>query len=116
MDDLVEKIRDMLGDPETAQKLSALTSQLGGGDTPSAAPPPAVPPPDNTDGGMASMLAGLMPLMSGLTRDDDNTVLLRALRPYMHGGREKRLDEAIRLLQLLKFVPLLQSKGGLGHE
>lgn len=109
MDDLVEKIREMLGDPETAQKLSSLTSQPGGDGTPTAS--------DSGDmGSMVSMLAGLAPLMSGLTRDDDNTVLLRALRPYMHGGREKRLDEAIRLLQLLKFVPLLQGKGGFGFE
>ena len=106
MDDLVEKIREMLGDPETAQMLSGLAASVG-----NDAPPT---PTAADDGGMAALLTGMLPLLSGLTQDDDNTALLRALRPHLHGGREKRLDEAIRLLQLLKFVPLLQGKGGLG--
>ena len=98
MDDLVEKIREMMGDTDAAKQHSDDAPPADGGD-------------------IAAMLTGLLPLVSGLTQDDDSTALLRALRPYMHGGREKRLDDAIRLMQLLKFVPLLQGKGGLfTHE
>ena len=117
MDDLVETLRGMLSDPTTANSLSALAKQLGGGDTSAAAPTapqPTAPPGDLGD--MAGMLSTLMPMLSGLSHDDENTTLLRALRPYLHGGREKRLDEAVRLLKLLKFVPLLQGKGGIGLE
>ena len=45
----------------------------------------------------------------GVGKDNQDTRLLRALRPYLHGEREKRLDEAIRLLQM---APLLQMIGG----
>ena len=39
--------------------------------------------------------------------EDRNTALLKALRPYLHDGREKRLDESIKLLQLIKLLPLI---------
>ena len=37
--------------------------------------------------------------------------LLSALRPYLKGPREQRLDEAVRLLRLTKLLPLLQEQG-----
>lgn len=58
-----------------------------------------------------SFITKLIPLMSSMNRDDDDTVLLKALRPYLHGDREKRLDEAIKILRFMKVMPLLKDKG-----
>ena len=55
-----------------------------------------------------SGLTKLLPLLSGGGREDENTALLRALRPYLHGEREKRLDGAIKLLQMSQVLPLLK--------
>lgn len=53
----------------------------------------------------------LAPLMASMNKEDENTALLRALRPYLHGDREKRLDDAIQILRFMRILPLLQEKG-----
>ena len=83
----------------------------GTGGKPPTAPAPEAPPaaPALPSGLDASLLTKLAPLLNGVGKDNQDTRLLRALRPYLHGEREKRLDEAIRLLQM---APLLQMLGG----
>lgn len=57
-----------------------------------------------------SAIAKMAPLMAGLNKEDENTALLKALRPYLHGDREKRLDDAIQMMKMMKLLPLLQGK------
>ena len=59
--------------------------------------------PVGTDG-----LLKLLPLLGQIGQEDHNTALLKALRPYLHGDREKRLNDSMRMMQLLKLLPLLQ--------
>lgn len=73
---------------------------------------PRVVPPKQEEGGLdLSVLAKLAPMMASMNRDDQDTVLLKALRPYLHGDREKRLDDAIKILRFIKIMPLLREKG-----
>lgn len=122
-DELSQKIDRLLNSPEGMQQIqnamAALGVSLGGGDgtAPAAAPtavpePSASPEPSGNDGGLSGLLQ-LAPLLGSLGKDDQNTTLLKALRPYLHDGREKRLDESLKFMQLLKLLPLLQEKGGL---
>ena len=53
----------------------------------------------------------LMPLLSQANREDDATRLLRALRPLLGESRQKKVDEAIRILQMLRLLPLLKDSG-----
>ncbi len=114
MDDLNEKLARLLSSPDSLNKIQSAMAALGGeGGAPSpppATPPPASPPPT---GGLPDLatLGKLAPLLAGMGKDDDDTRLLRALRPYLHGPREKRLDEAVQLLRLSKLLPLLQQQG-----
>ena len=105
MDDLNEKLERLLSDPEGIAKIQAAMSALGGESSPPTPAPPPTPMPD-----MAA-LTRLMPLISNLGADSDDTRLLGALRPYLHGQRVERLDESMRLLQLIKLIPLLQQQG-----
>lgn len=121
-DALTEKLRSVLSSPDSMAKIQALAGSLGmgdlpfslpepsgdtGGKPPGPEPPPAAPAlPSGLD---TSLLTKLAPLLNGGGKDNQDTRLLRALRPYLHGEREKRLDEAIRLLQM---APLLQMLGG----
>ena len=121
-DALTEKLRSVLSSPDSMAKIQALAGSLGMGDLPFSLPepsgdaggkpsgpepPPAAPAlPSGLD---TSLLTKLAPLLNGVGKDNQDTRLLRALRPYLHGEREKRLDEAIRLLQM---APLLQMLGG----
>lgn len=118
-DELSRKLDSLLNSPDGMEKIRSTMAALGlspdSVPTPPVTPPPEPPPseekPPADDSGLLSGLMGLAPLLGSLGQDDQNTALLKALRPYLHDGREKRLDESIKLLQLMKLLPLLQ--GGL---
>ena len=131
-EDMGEKIARLLSSPEGMAKIRSAMAAFGGGDIPAAAaaapaatpaaaaepPIPAVPKPDTAGGGLpdAAALTRLLPLLGSLNKDDDDTRLLQALRPYLHGEREQRLDEAVKLLRLSHLLPLLQAQGILGGK
>lgn len=50
-------------------------------------------------------------MLSAARQEDDSTRLLRALRPLLGPERQKKLDEAIRLLQMMRMLPLLRKSG-----
>ena len=104
MEDLNEKLGRLLSDPEGMAKIQSMMAALGGGD---AAPTP-LPAPTKPEGVDLSALTRLLPLLGG---DNEDTRLLAALKPYLHGERAKRLDSSMRLLQLAKLLPLLQEQG-----
>lgn len=119
MDDLAGKLTEMLQDPDTMKQLQGLAGMLGqgtlGGGSSPAAPPPQVSQPS---GGLPAlppeamgMVLKLAPLMSNMNKETDNTRFLRALRPLLGEERQRRLDEAMRLLQLASMLPLLKQQG-----
>ena len=112
MDDLNDKIAKLLSSPDSMAKIQSMMAALGG--TEVSAPPSAQePPPPPSGAGMPDLaaLAKLAPLMGALSQASDDTRLLQALRPYLHGERAGRLDESVRLLRLTKLLPLLQQAG-----
>ena len=104
MDDLNEKLNRLLSDPEGLAKIQAAMTALGGEE---ATPPP---PPEPTLPDLSG-ISRLMPLLSGIGQDTEDTRLLYALRPYLRGQRAQRLDEAVRLLKLAHLLPLIQEQG-----
>ena len=50
-------------------------------------------------------------LLGNLNQEDDNTRLLGALRPLLKSERQKKLDEAIKIMRMLKFLPILKEQG-----
>lgn len=127
-DDMGEKIARLLSSPEGMAKIRAAMAAFGGGDIPAAPaaesapadepPPLSTPKPNPAAGGLpdAAALTRLLPLVGTLSKEDDDTRLLQALRPYLHGAREQRLDEAVKLLKLSHLLPLLQAQGILGGK
>ena len=127
MDDLNDKIARVLSDPNSMAKIQSMMAALGGGDSPASTeptppPPPAptapsAPPPSLPLDGLPdlSMLTKLAPLMGAFSKEDDDTRLLQALRPYLHGEREQRLDDTMKMLRLTKLLPLLQEQGIFGR-
>lgn len=112
-DELSKKLDSLLNSPDGMDKIQSMMAALGISPetlTASAAPPEPEPTPTPVMPELDGLLK-LMPLLSQMGKDDQNTTLLKALRPYLHGDREKRLDDSVRMMQLLKFLPLLQ-KGG----
>lgn len=99
-----QKLNTLLNSPEGLSKISEVMAALGG--AADAEPKPESPPtaavPD---------VSRLLPFLSSMGKDNEHTALLKALRPYLHGEREKRLDDSVKLLQLLQLLPLLQQGG-----
>ena len=115
MDDLSRKIGEILNDPSALEQIKELTGLLGVGNTEqkSDAKPVSVPAPAGSmpDPSMLNMVMKLAPLMQSANSDDDSTRLLRALKPFMHDERSKRIDSAIRLLGIMKLLPILKGSG-----
>ena len=123
---LNEKIQSLLSSPDSMARIQSLMSSLGGGDLPFSLPQPEKQPESESKSEAAtasapampdlSMLTKLMPLLGNLNKENEDTRLLRSLKPYLHGDREKRLDDAIRMMQLAQFMPLLQQGLGKGGD
>ncbi len=83
-------------------------------------PQPPAPQPEQkestpgVDGDMLQTIMKIAPLLSSVRQEDDSTRLLHALRPMLGSERQKKLDEAIKLLQLMRIMPLLKGNNLLG--
>ena len=60
-------------------------------------------------------ISKILPLLGNLNQENEDTRLLAALRPYLHGQRVERLEESMRLMKLMKLLPLL-TEGGRSHS
>lgn len=117
MEDLGQQLQHMLSDPQSLQQLQGLLRSLGQGA--SEGPPPAAPPAAPLEGlggaGLTPQALGLVtklaPLLGQASQEDDATRLLRALRPLLGEARQKKVDEAIKILQLMRLLPLLKESG-----
>lgn len=107
MDDLSEKLDRLLSSPDSMKRIEELMGALGAQPPPPEETPPAPDLSTLLPGGDMGMLLKLLPLVSQLGANDDNTALLHALRPHLQQERQKRLDEAGQLLRLIKLLPLL---------
>lgn len=140
MEDLTAKVQEILGSEEGMKQLQDMAKMLGltgEEETPSA---PASSggldlsallsgltgsaPAAGNNGGNLSIspadLAKLGTLLQSTQQDTPSAALLRALRPLLRENRQKRVDEALRIMRLLSLWPVLQQsgllKGILGDE
>lgn len=100
-EDISARINQLLSDPESVEKIrsiaSALTAQKSADGTQKR------PEPPKSEGtSTADLLAKLLPLLGEFSEGekDSKVQLLRALKPYLAGEREKRMDDAVLILKL----------------
>ena len=122
MHDLASKLNEILGNPESMEKIQNLAGMLGQsggglgnllGNLGNPAPPAAsaLPPaPANTvpgvDGELLQTVMKIAPLLSTIRQEDKNTRLLRALRPMLGQGTQPKLDQAGTMVETLRILPL----------
>ena len=123
MEDLAAAVQSILNDPQSMAQLQSVMNSLGM--NPPQAPAPATPPVQqkpaaaplnllntlNNSDPMTAMLLRAAPLLASANREDDSTRLLAALRPLLGEARQKKLDEASKILKLLHLLPLLKDSG-----
>lgn len=115
MDDLTQKLNEILNSPEGMQKLKAAAASLGILNDDKSQPSPSGA---DTSQDMQTVqkddfdaIKKLMPLVSNIRKDDQDLLLLKAIRPYLQDSRQTRLDETIKVMHMLKVLPLLKDKG-----
>lgn len=106
--DLNELVSQFLGRPDSMETIQSMLASLGGDMPKTDAVPPSSPAESVPDLGA---LQKLLPLLQGFGGgdNDQHVALLRALRPYLHNGREKKVDEAIEMMRLAKLLPLIKN-------
>ncbi len=138
MDNFEETIGSILSNPEAMSKIEELSKSLGltqntsntnshensgidmsmlkgllGGNAPKK----------ESENPLSSLLSGdfspsllstvtkFLPLLQGLNREDESTVLLNALRPFLSQEKCKRLDEAGKMLRIMRILPKIKNMG-----
>lgn len=114
MDDITGKIGQLLSDPQAMEQIMSLTSLLSPNSEEAPTHQPSEPTkpsksmlPSMSDDMMKTVMK-ILPLLSDIKQDDDTTRLLNALRPFLCEERQKKLDEAQKILQLIKILPVIK--------
>lgn len=82
--------------PEEMERLKGVASSIA----PSLMPQENALPPQ--------IPSGLVSIMQGINSKDDKTELIKALKPFLSAEKQQRADEAMRLLKLMRILPLLR--------
>ncbi len=115
MDDIQSQISRIMSDPEAMKQVQSLGEILG--ISQNQKPPEPKPPEPVKD--ISSLLGSdtlsgitkLMPVLSSIKQEDETTRLLLALKPFLSEDKRRKLEEAKKMLQFLKVLPLLKNGG-----
>ena len=93
MDELEDSLSRILSDPAELDRLGRLASQLFSGDAPSGSSPP--------EGG-AGKPSDLLQSLTGA--HDGKAALVKALLPFLHEERAKKLQKALRFARAARMA------------
>lgn len=116
MDDIGEKLAELLNDPESLNRVRDMAENILGNTEKKQSEAQA---DDGTAFGFdnididPSQMAKILSVMSRLknARDDNRSKLLLALKPHLSEPRREKVDAAIKLLKLIDLLPLLKGSG-----
>lgn len=60
---------------------------------------------------MLSTISKVMPLIASAKKEDTSTRFLSALRPLLNEKRKLKLDESVKIMHLIKILPMLKNNG-----
>ena len=115
MDDLSQKLAELLNDPDTMSRVQKMAENILNTDIFT----PKRPPPSTHTGSLFSegidpiQIGKIMSIVSRLKSDhnDNRSQLLLALKPHLSAPRREKVDTAIKLLRLIDLLPLLRESG-----
>ena len=106
MDDLSEKLSELLNNPSGMERIKEMAQSLLGKEEPEE---PAEP--DILGDLDINAITRLMGMMKQGTGDDSRVKLLLALKPNLTPERQAKVDSAIKILKLIELAPLLKDIG-----
>lgn len=106
--DISSMLSGILNNPNEMEKLKNMASVLLGGQEDSG---PSPSQNTNLFGDISpNEVAGIMKLVGALKNNvnDQRVNLLISLRPHLSEKRQKRVDDAVKILKLISLMPLLK--------
>lgn len=58
-----------------------------------------------------AMISRIGKISNAVSGDDERTALLKALKPMLSSERQQKADEAIKIMRMLRLLPLLRDSG-----
>lgn len=111
MDDIANKITELLADEDGMKKISQIASSLmSQNETSNKTENPSLNELQIDPVQMGNIMK-MMSLLKNNNKDDNNTKLLVALKPHLSSTRQKKVDKAISILKIIKILPLLKESG-----
>ncbi len=114
MDDISERLAEILNDPESLNRVRAMAEGiLGEQNQKSEESAPNIGSVLSGGGLDPAQLSKIISVMSRLKQnnDDNRSQLLLALKPHLSTPRQEKVDTAIKLLKLIDLLPLLKDSG-----
>ncbi len=108
-DNIADKLKAMLDDPNTLSTLSALMSSMQSRGAEPADDNSGESVPVQASVSQAEAMAKIQQAMGQLSSNNDPRInLLNSLKPYMRQTRLTKMDQAIRLIQISKMANLFK--------
>lgn len=106
MDDLNQRLTEILNDEESMNRVRALAENILSGNG-------SKPDESDSNGSSSAEIGKIMGIISKLKshNDDKRTALLIALKPNLSKEKQDKVDTAIKLLKLIEMLPLLKESG-----
>ncbi len=113
MDDISERLAEILNDPESLNRVRAMAENILGEQAPEQKPTPNLNSVLEGGGFDPAQIGKIMSVMSHLKQnsDDNRAKLLMALKPHLSTPRQEKVDTTIKLLKLIELLPLLKDSG-----
>lgn len=109
MDDISEKLSELLNDPDGMNRIKSMAENLLG----TKAEQPQKNSADDLDIDIGA-LTGILKKMKGNGANDSRINLLLALKPNLSKEKQARVDSAIKILKLIELAPFLKDMGLFG--
>ena len=130
MDNIQDKIAEIMSDPQALKQVQSLGKMLGldnsekinsqslgslenifGNSSDKPEPKNNVSLNDGVPTEMMTKIVKIMPLLRQVNQEDDVSRLLQALRPFLSKEKCQKLESAKKILQVMKIIPLLKEGG-----
>ena len=96
------------------EPINSLLSSLGVGSNKSGTSVSSqrdIPAGDMPSPEMLGMIMKFVPILRSMHEENDSTRLLHALKPFLSEKRQKRVEQSVKLLGIMKILPMVREIG-----
>lgn len=111
----MNKISGILSDEESMKQIAELAKMFQSGELNSSSSEVNGNCPPDDDMPDMEQIMSLITLANSMNEQDKNTQLLLALRPHLSGGRQVKLDKAVKMLKLFTIYTTAKESGLLNN-